>query len=142
VTFNQNQAFVGAGLQITNVGVLIQMHNTIVSNSTNPVTHATADNCDITAITSSTGNLISDLTCLNGSAADPLLLPLAFYGGPTPTHLPQSGSPAIDGGDDGTCLAKDQRGKTRWSGAHCDVGAVEFSSGDPTSFVYLPVVLK
>ncbi len=54
---------------------------------------------------------------------DPLLGPLADNGGPTPTHLPGAGSPAIDAG--ATNLTKDQRGQSRPQGAGDDVGAVE-----------------
>ena len=65
---------------------------------------------------------------------DPLLLPLADNGGPTPTQALSCGSPALDAGDDGAVgliFAKpgqsptDQRGKPRTVGAHVDIGAYE-----------------
>ena len=66
------------------------------------------------------------------SSTDPLLGPLAENGGPSSTHLPLLGSPAIDGGDPGgACTATDQRGAPRPvdgdgdGGAECDIGAVE-----------------
>jgi hypothetical protein len=65
-------------------------------------------------------------SCAFGSTADPLLGPLADNGGPTWTHLPQAGSPAIDGG--GTCTGVDQRGVTRPQGIACDIGAVEVAT--------------
>ncbi|MBI4672582.1 MAG: hypothetical protein HY741_13065 [Chloroflexi bacterium] len=51
-------------------------------------------------------------------------VPNAYKGGATKTHLPQAGSPAIDGGTN-ACPAFDQRGIARPRGAACDVGAVE-----------------
>lgn len=58
---------------------------------------------------------------------DPLLGPLADNGGPTPTHLPLPGSPAIDAGDPAFAgpPAIDQRGLPRIGGAAVDMGAVE-----------------
>ena len=47
------------------------------------------------------------------TAADPMLGPLADNGGPTWTHLPAVGSPAVDGGDPAVAGAMDQRGVTR-----------------------------
>jgi hypothetical protein len=57
------------------------------------------------------------------TAADPLLGPLADNGGPTLTHLPLKGSPAIEAGD--TSLTVDQRGVARPVGPADDIGAVE-----------------
>lgn len=56
----------------------------------------------------------------------PQLATLADNGGPTPTHLPLPGSPAIDAGADNG-EAFDQRGKgyARLLGADADIGAVE-----------------
>ena len=55
--------------------------------------------------------------------SNPDLAPLANFGGPTPTQLPNPGSPAIDHG--GVCPATDQRGLFREPAAPCDAGAVE-----------------
>jgi CSLREA domain-containing protein len=63
--------------------------------------------------------------------ADPLLGPLGPHGGPTPTEVPMTGSPAIDAVPPGTpvlcdgTLPTDQRGVPRPQGAACDIGAVE-----------------
>lgn len=64
----------------------------------------------------------------------PLLDALADNGGPTLTHTPQSGSPALDAGDNATCPAADQRGQLR-TDYTCDIGAVElqFSDNDTVS---------
>lgn len=82
-------------------------------------------------------NLDSDGSCgftepedLPGT--DPVLGPLADNGGATPTHLPLTGSPVIDGGDNSVCsVGADQRSFPRPadgdgdSVAICDIGAVE-----------------
>jgi CSLREA domain-containing protein len=59
-------------------------------------------------------------------AVDPMLGPLASNGGPTQTMALLPGSPAIDAGDDATCMPSDQRGVPRPQGVHCDIGAFEF----------------
>jgi hypothetical protein len=62
---------------------------------------------------------------------DPLLLPLADNGGPTPTHALHPHSPAIDSGG-GECEPTDQRGVPRPQDgdgdgiAACDSGAFEY----------------
>ncbi len=66
---------------------------------------------------------------------DPMLGPLQENDGPTPTHLPMPGSPAIDKGKELTGMGTDQRGRTRpqddtsiapaSGGDNSDIGAVE-----------------
>lgn len=65
------------------------------------------------------------------SGVDPLLAPLGDHGGPTPTRLPQAGSPLLDA--DPACAAGevDQRGVARPQGPACDVGAVEVAVAAP-----------
>jgi len=60
-------------------------------------------------------------------SADPLLQPLADNGGPTMTHAPGAGSPAIDAGNNLAALPGDQRGLPflRTFGAKPDIGAFE-----------------
>jgi CSLREA domain-containing protein len=60
--------------------------------------------------------------------ADPRLGALTNNGGLTHTHALLDGSPAVDSGDDSTCPGIDQRGATRPSGDHCDMGAFEAAS--------------
>ena len=77
-------------------------------------------------------NLSNDATGPNDGATDRLnvdakLSPLNYYGGPTPTHVPLLGSPAIDAGDpnfNGN-PATDQRGQPRVFNGRVDIGAVE-----------------
>lgn len=67
------------------------------------------------------------------TVSDPMLEPLANFGGPTLTHRPMPGSPMIDAGDDPLCLDFDQRGVERPQDgdadneAVCDIGAVELA---------------
>ena len=72
---------------------------------------------DAAAIVSGSDNLDDD---------SPELEPLADNGGPTFTHMPQSGSPALDAGDPAISGEPefDQRGEDRIDGV-IDIGAVE-----------------
>src|SRR5262249_16445392 len=82
-------------------------------------------------------NLSSDNTCagfLNKTGdlnnPHPQLGPLAGNGGPTPTRLPETGSPAIDAiplntNGCGSLIVTDQRGAPRPINGLCDIGAVE-----------------
>jgi hypothetical protein len=63
---------------------------------------------------------------LMGTSATPVLANLGALvnnGGPTRTHLPNAGSPAINRG--GSCPATDQRGLFRFNVPPCDSGSVE-----------------
>ncbi len=90
-------------------------------------------NCVATGAVSSLGfNQADDLTCGFGGgtgdvapAGNPLLDPLADNGGPTPTRLPQDGSPLIGVVSGPLCTGVDQRGTGRPQGPACEVGAVE-----------------
>ncbi len=63
----------------------------------------------------------------NLTNGNPLLAPLANYGGPTQTMPPLAGSPAIDGCTNGIdpSLTTDQRGFPRVVGLYPDIGAAE-----------------
>ena len=76
------------------------------------------------------------------SPIDPKLGPLQNNGGPTFTRALLAGSPAIDAGDPARCPGFDQRGCMRQN--NCDIGAYEFGGIPfvPTSFIYLPVVIR
>jgi hypothetical protein len=83
-------------------------------------------------------NIVSDESLKDPHVlnVDPKLGPLADNGGPTQTHLPQAGSPAIDAVPFGTPV--DQRGVKRPQGTNYDIGAVEVQatsliSADATS---------
>lgn len=75
-------------------------------------------------------SISSDASCafaFSGSMnnTDPKLLPLGFYGGPTLTFLPRSGSPAIDAAHSAFLTPTDQRGVPRPQCSAGDIGAVE-----------------
>lgn len=72
--------------------------------------------------------------------ADPLLAPLAYYGGTTRTHALEAGSPAVDTGSNTANLALDQRGEPfpRVYGPSADIGAFE-QQGTPVGRVATPV---
>jgi len=134
------------------MAVEIVLRNTIVAENLEQGA-AILGNCveaSPAVINSSDFNLADDITCnLVGTddlvVADVMLAPLADNGGLTRTHLPLTGSPAIDSGDDAVCPEFDQHGNIRpWDGdgnssVHCDRGAVKlgapffydgFESGD------------
>jgi uncharacterized repeat protein (TIGR01451 family)/CSLREA domain-containing protein len=140
----------GAGLNSFGDGTYIFV-NTILSNNTVGAEAAVRDaNCGCTGGESacppgrmvSTGNNLTDepveadtcqLTLGTDVHADPLLEPLANNGGLTETQalVKDSGSPAIDGGDNTRCPNNDQRGVLRpddgdLNGSYlCDIGAFE-----------------
>ena len=67
---------------------------------------------------------------------DPLLLPLAWNGGPTQTLALAPGSPAVDAGSNPLAFATDQRGDgyVRESGSAADIGAYEVQPGGNAIF--------
>jgi hypothetical protein len=115
--------FFGGGIFSTN-GTLV-LHDTIVANS------PSGSNCFGTIIdgghnisSDSSGNFTAPGSLNN---TDPVLGPLADYGGPTPTMALLAGSPAIDAADTASCPETDQRGIGRPFGAGCDIGAFDSS---------------
>jgi len=72
--------------------------------------------------------IVYDTTSKRLLGADPLLQPLAWNGGPTPTEGLAPNSPAIDQGSNMQNLDYDQRGApyARVVGDAADIGAIEF----------------
>jgi hypothetical protein len=73
----------------------------------------------------------ADLAGTTANPLDPQLGPLANNGGPTLTMALLHGSPALDAGDNALLgppyrLTTDQRGFPRNTGAHVDIGALQF----------------
>lgn len=149
-TISNNSAVIGAGM-IGNSGDISVINSTVIENQgsglliSNPMiqnsiiaNNADVD-CDLTNVSEdNNNNLDSDGTCdVNATnhltVNDPMLEPLLFFGGNTPTHRPLPDSPVIDAGNDVTCAASDQRGIERPQDgdddldAICDIGAVEFT---------------
>jgi hypothetical protein len=102
---------------VLNEGALT-VNNSIIANS------PTVGNC--AGVTAGADNLSDDATCSGFTIANAMLAPLQVYPpGTTATFALLEGSPAIDAGNDATCLGVDQRGVPRPQGPHCDVGAFE-----------------
>ena len=123
----------GDGGGIYNSGAYFAPGYSIIANNADEGGEApdcAAVNPDVYTAGHSLGNLIGDVTGCDTYAAsavvvgDPELGPLADNGGATLTHLPVTGSPAIDALGL-SCLPDDQRGFARPVGAGCDIGAVE-----------------
>ena len=128
-TFYGNSASQDGGA-IDNYLSQVSLTNTILAASTpNDIYNwdgstTTAGGLNIVQALANDGTLFGANAIL---AQNPLLGPLANYGGPTPTMPPLPGSPGIDNGSDTATnlLATDQRGLPRLSGLHVDIGAVE-----------------
>lgn len=130
-TVASNLASEAGGGVLLEVNAALAIENTILADNAAPST----PDCSGGALTSVHGhNLVENGACTLSGAAnvvgqDPQLLPLANYGGFTPTHeLSSASSPAFDQGADASCApaAKDQREHPRPRGAHCEIGATEF----------------
>ena len=125
VTFNGNSAGNGASA-FYNEGGTATLNNVIVWDESAPSAGSgTSDTYGgVLSISDSVLHACLNVDiCNNIITNDPLLGSLQYNGGYTMTLVP-SGS-ALDAGNDGTCLATDQRGVSRPQGSHCDVGAVE-----------------
>jgi sugar lactone lactonase YvrE len=135
VTFSGNTAhFAGGGIYRLSGSGTVTVRNSIVANSTS------GGNC-FGAVNNAIGNLSNDATCGFDIVPNLVLGPLADNGGPTLTHMPLPGSPAIDYGSNG-CPPPDtdQRGGIRPVGSGCDAGAVEYGAILP--MLYLPMIRK
>ncbi|MGD0454383.1 MAG: CSLREA domain-containing protein [Solirubrobacteraceae bacterium] len=118
----------------------ISIANSILADNT---AKGGPENCSSREVTGSIGgNLSDDNTCLlmhssDKESTDPLLvetggLPLlANNGGPTETIALQPTSPAIGAAEQLLCVATDQRGVARPSGA-CDSGAFQYVAPTPS----------
>ncbi len=130
-TFTGNRAIVTGGSAIYSSASPVTLAATVLAAT------GIGDSCaGAVPFASGNDNIDQDGTCglagVNDRAVDPQLGPLADNGGPTLTHMPIAGSPAIDAASSSTCPATDQRGTGRPAdgngdgSATCDSGAVEF----------------
>lgn len=78
----------------------------------------------IGVIASNVHNLTEDGSCNAALSGDPGLAALGLIDGAL-VHNLAANSPAIDAGDNATCLTTDQRGALRPLGPNCDLGALE-----------------
>jgi predicted outer membrane repeat protein len=138
-TVTGNAATDGGGLYIASASA--KAKNTIVagntSTGTGPDVHGSFTSLghnligDGSGSAGSTNGVSSDWVGTAASPFDPQLGPLQDNGGPTWTHLPRPGSPAIDAGDNSGTPATDQIGNPRLQDgdgdgtATVDIGAVE-----------------
>jgi predicted outer membrane repeat protein len=145
-TLYGNSAEIGGGVRMLVVTPTVSAVNTIIAGNT-------GGDCLGGTILSRGHNINGDDSCgLAGSGdmngTDPLLGPLGDHGGPTLTHLPLAGSPAIDAGDDSLCPPTDQRGYARpdhgkvYGIAVCDIGSVEVRPPILEVRVYAPILSK
>ncbi|HEV7731907.1 MAG TPA: choice-of-anchor Q domain-containing protein [Candidatus Binatia bacterium] len=136
-TFTGNRAIVTGGSAIYSTASPV----TLAANVLAAV--GIGDSCAGTVpFTSGNDNIDQDGSCglagVNDRTVDPQLGPLADNGGPTLTHMPIAGSPAIDAASSSACPATDQRGTGRPAdgngdgAAVCDSGAVEFLDECPS----------
>jgi hypothetical protein len=152
-TANAKASGSGFGGGVANASGTVNFQNTIIAGNFNVLIvngHPVLNPEDCSGTLSSQGyNIVSDTTdcTINGSftQADPALGPLQDNGGPTLTHLPQPGSPAVDAGQPGNCtdsfgapIVTDQRGIGRPQGARCDIGAVEVQVPTQLAFAVQP----
>lgn len=151
-TITDNVAPLGAGLSIA--AGAANLYGSLVGDNVD------GTDCAASGILDASGaNLDTDGSCaaLAGGSVTTVaslwLSGLGSHGGPTKTHLPLAGSPALDGAPDcltsrGSLLVVDQRGLPRPTddgggpGAECDLGSVEggplfldgFESGDTAAW--------
>lgn len=143
VTIASNSSGGGGGAVVVSGTGSLQVRNTIIANSVG----SSAANCFLTSggVVTDLGNNLEFPGTVCGFAlasdvrANPLLGSLTNNGGSTETHALGQGSPAIDAGDDASCVAApvsgvDQRGRSRPKGVRCDMGAFELPAAftDPT----------
>jgi CSLREA domain-containing protein len=113
----------------------ISVKNSIVAGNT-ALLDSSTHNCAVLVV-SHGNNIENAATCPFTAVGDrrntnPLLGPLQFNGGNTPTQALLAGSPAIDAGNNAGCPASDQRAALRpvdGNGdgtAVCDIGAYEY----------------
>lgn len=113
-------------------GTTEDMVGSFTSNGYNFVGNGTGSNLGIAA---GAPNGDNDYIGTAGAPLDPLLEALADNGGPTQTHMAQSGSSVFNNGSNSLALTYDQRGSgfSRAMGGKTDIGAIE-------SFLYAPTL--
>ncbi|HLO31188.1 MAG TPA: choice-of-anchor Q domain-containing protein, partial [Anaerolineales bacterium] len=124
----------GTGGGITMESGTLSIQNSILAKNT-----ATVNSPDCSSVVASSNHNIigstAGCTVISGIGdhfnVDPLIN--STLTGNLPVHALQAGSPAINAGDNNTCLSNDQRGITRPQDSTCDVGAYEFVTSKSTN---------
>ncbi len=129
-TLSDNRALGGnASLVVGSLGASVELDHAIVANG------ATLDLSGFSIVANysliENPGLVTVFGSHNLTGVDPLLGPLADNGGPTLTHQPLPGSPALDTGDPAIPSPPpvDQRGLPRIVGPAIDRGSVERGRG-------------
>jgi CSLREA domain-containing protein len=118
-TFSDNSARYGGGIYNLSSAIL-HLQNSILANSL-----MGGDCYNRGVIAANLNNLVEDGSCSPTLSGDPKLSSLQDNGGPTLTYALLPGSPAINAGQNTTCLTVDQRGVARPQLGQCDIGAFE-----------------
>jgi hypothetical protein len=135
----------------------IRIFNSIIAGNTGPLARG---DCNAASTVAGWHNLLGtqnactfERSANNILSDDPQLTPLGDNGGPTQTHVPLAGSPAVDAIPSADCAlgldqsgdrlvgGVDQRSGHRPQGAGCDIGAVEYvAPKDQTPPLVTPTV--
>lgn len=112
----------------------IDVRNSIIANHTEADCEFGEDTSNVAFSHSIDTDLSCEINAINHTTVtDPMLEPLANFGGLTLTHRPLPGSSVIDSGYNLLCTEFDQRGEVRPQdsdqddSAVCDIGAVELA---------------
>jgi hypothetical protein len=126
----------GGGIGNDSDGIL-QINNSIIWNNTSAGEYP---DLDFSVINSSSmiknsvlhGSCPSAVVCLDIIDMDPLVGSFGENGGLTETIPLMPYSPAVNAGNDSTCVSTDQRDIIRPQGSNCDIGAYELINAPDT----------
>lgn len=138
-TISGNTGTSGGGLRLSQITTATINNSTITNNTARTTFGGVSFANTALSVRSSiiAGNFDADNVNVNINAADlttnsnnllsgsPGLTILADWGGPTLTHMPTQGSPAINAGANPNALSTDARGFPRDDGNGVDIGATE-----------------
>ena len=124
-TVSANSGYYGGGL--ANFGTATLTNTIVAGNSRNDIYAPSASGTNNLIGTGNAGGLVNGADGNLVGVTNPLLAPLANYGGPTQTMALLPGSPAIGAGTSTGAPTTDQRGLTR-------VGAVDIGAFQSSGF--------
>ncbi len=132
------QGYGGGGVAVVG-GSPVEIRNSIVAGNSEGSGFQAADLADAAGSAIVAYSLIDDLighSVMSGAfgniVGEPAMLgPLSDNGGPTLTHLPEFGSPAVNSADPAAPMMEDQRGLARPVASRSDMGSIEVTGGSP-----------